>query len=204
MNLFDMLFGAMNDQASVDSLSERSGLTSAQVTKLLPLALPIIMKALTKNASSQAGATSLFNALGRHTSTKPMNLQIQHADQNDGNKILQHIFGGNYDSVVNDLSQQTGANQTQIQSALGSLAPALMSGLSAATTHASNQQASGINLSDGLDLSDLAGLFGAQQQAKPAGGILSALFGGKKPQATVSNAPDGSALLTALLSNMMK
>ncbi len=202
MNLFDMLLGAMNDQASVDSLSERSGLSSAQITKLLPLALPIIIKALTKNASSQAGATSLFNALGQHTSTKPMNIQIQNADKEDGNKILQHIFGNNYSNVMSDLSQQTGANQNQIQSALGTLAPALMSGLSAATSHASNQHSSGINLSDGLDLSDIAGLLGAgKPAAKPSGGILSQIFGGGKPQQTQSG-PDGTELLMSLLSLM--
>lgn len=196
MNLFDMLFGAMNDQASVDSLSERSGLTSAQITKLLPLALPIIIKALTKNASSKEGAASLSNALSQHTSTKPMNLQIQHADKEDGNKILQHILGDNYSNVVNDLSTQTGANQSQIQSALGSLAPALMSGLSAATSHANTQQAS-----NGFDLGDLVGMFGGSKPQASSGGFLSQLLGGGKPQQTQS-AMDGSALLSSLLSMM--
>lgn len=196
MNLTDMLFGAVSDQASVDSLSERSGLSGAQISKLLPLALPIIMKALTKNASSKEGAASLFSALGQHTSTKPVNIQIQNADTEDGNKILQHILGGNFSSVMSDLSQQTGADQSQVQNALGSLAPALMSGLSAATSHAGNQQ----QASGSFDLSGLAGLLGGGQ-AQQGGGLLSQLLGGGSSQQS-SGAADGSALLSSLLSMM--
>ena len=72
-------------------------------------------------------------------------------------------------------------SERDVSSALAGLAPALMSGLSAATNSISS--APKVDLSDGFDLSDLMGMFaGAQQaqqvQAQPSGGLLSGLLGG--------------------------
>ena len=104
MNLLEMLFSSMNNQNSVNSMSQKTGLSASQVSKLLILALPILLRALTKNASSRDGAKSLSEALGQHTSTDNMALQLQNADEEDGTKILGHILGGNLGNVVGALS----------------------------------------------------------------------------------------------------
>ena len=227
MNLLEMLFSSMNNQNSVNSMSQKTGLSASQVSKLLILALPILLRALTKNASSRDGAKSLSEALGQHTSTDNMALQLQNADEEDGTKILGHILGGNLGNVVGALSQQTGVQQNQVQSLLGLIAPALLSGLSAATNHAQQQNS--------YDMSGLLSLFGGQPQQQQSGGLLSQLFGapqqqqqtggllsqllgggqvqqqqqggflsqlfGAKPQQQVQQI-DGTALLQALLSLM--
>ena len=107
-----------------------------------------------------------------------MELQIQDADEADGTKILNHIFGNDKDQVYNFLSHQSGMNNNQVNSVLSSIAPAILSGLSAATTSASHQ----VNLSDGLDLSDLMGMFGGSQPQQQSGGLLGSLFGGGQQQ----------------------
>ena len=138
-----------------------------------------------------------------------MALQLQNADEEDGTKILGHILGGNLGNVVGALSQQTGVQQNQVQSLLGLIAPALLSGLSAATNHAQQQNS--------YDMSGLLSLFGGQPQQQQTGGLLSQLLGGgqvqqqqggflsqlfgAKPQQQVQQI-DGTALLQALLALM--
>lgn len=182
-----MLMSSMTDNSSVEALSKKSGGSSKAIKTLLLMAIPLIIRYMTKNAKeSQQGATSLLGALQQHTSTQPVTNQISNADAADGAAILGHVFGNDYNSVVQNLASQSGLTQTQASSVLQNLAPALMSGLSAATSSVSTQsQNSGFNLSDGLDLSDIAALMGGGQkpQQSSATSLLSSLMGGsQKPQ----------------------
>ncbi len=189
MNLLNMLTGAMKAKKVISSLSNASGGSSDQVSGLIDLAMPLLMQSLTSNASSQSGAQSLLGALSQHTNTASITDQIMSADTADGSAILGHIFGENEGQVVQSLSQDSGMNSDQVMSVLSSIAPALLSGLSAATQTAQTQQAANSGISaDSLDLSDLMGMLGGAapiEQSKPAGGM------------------DGTALL-GLLMNMMK
>ena len=197
MNLLNMLTNSMSTDESVKALSKRSGADGAQLGKLIALALPLLLQGLTNNASSQGGASSLLGALGQHTSTAPMASQIQNADLSDGSAILGHIFGGNLNNVTGQLSQQTGLTSQQVSSALSSMAPGVLSGLSAATQTAQSQQG-------GADLSGLMQLFGGQpaqqQQSAGLGSLLGSLLGGgQSQQQPQASGFDGSGLLNLLL-----
>lgn len=182
MDLLSMLMGSMTNDSSVEALTKKSGGSSKAIKTMLLLAIPLIIRYMTKNAKeSQQGATSLLGALQQHTSTQSMANQISNADAQDGAAILGHVFGNDYESVVSNLASQSGLSQSQASSVLQNLAPALMSGLSAATSSVSNQtQSSGFNLSDGLDLSDIASLMsgGQKPQQSSATSLLGSLFGG--------------------------
>ena len=104
MNLTNLLLNGMTGDASVKALQEKSGASGKQIRMLLMLAIPLLIKYLTNNASSQSGHTSLLNALTQHTNTEPIANQIANADQNDGNAIIGHILGGNNAGTVNQLS----------------------------------------------------------------------------------------------------
>lgn len=213
MNLLNMLTNSMTTDDSVKALSKRSGADGAQLGQLISLALPLLLQGMTNNASSQGGASSLLGALGQHTSTAPMASQIQNADLNDGSAILGHIFGGNLNNVTGQLSQQTGLTNQQVSSALSSMAPGVLSGLSAAAQTAQGQQQ--------VDLSGLTQLFGGQpaqqsqssgignllgsllgggqqSQSSGLGSLLGALMGGGQQQPQASGF-DGSSLLNLLL-----
>lgn len=175
MNLFDMLQGSMTTESSVNALSQKTGASNKQISMLIMLALPIIIKMMTKNASSQSGAQSLAGALLQHNSKREMADQISNADAEDGDKIMSHILGDNAPDIFGSLASQTGMSQDQVSTALGNMAPGLMSGVSAAAT-----QTSGVDLSDGLDLSDIMGMFGGSAGGHTGGGLgmLSSLMGG--------------------------
>lgn len=196
MNLLGILLKALLADGALNALAKKTGLSSRQLKKLLPLAVPLLLKFMTNNASSQDGAASLLSALTQHTSKKTMAEQIREADTVDGAKILGHILGSQQQSSILSLAGQSGMSEQQVSSALSGIAPALLSGLSAATAVGG---AGKVDLSDGLDLSDvMAMLGGAQPQAQSHTGLLGSLFG-KKPKEETNAAVNGTALLQALL-----
>ena len=222
MNLLSLLLKSLLTDSSISALAKKTGLNASSLKKLIPLAIPLLLKFLTKNASNESGALSLLGALSQHTNQKALSDQIDEADTEDGGKIINHIFGSESEDVTNQLALESGMSQRDVNSALAGIAPALMSGLSAATNSVSS--APKVDLSDGLDLSDLMGMFVGTQQAQQAqnqpsgGGLLSGLLGGNNagfgslfgslfgssaPQASQENDFNGTQLLS-LLSSMRR
>ena len=205
MNLLSVILKALLADGALKALAGKTGLNEKQLKKLLPLALPLLLKMLTRNASDKEGAVSLLGALTQHTSKKTMQQQIAEADTADGAKIIGHILGKEKDASLLTLSNQSGLSQQQVSSVLSSIAPALLSVLSAASGSAAGK----VDLSDGLDLSDIVAMLGGAKpepvQAKPqSGGLLGALFGRKKKQeqkAEQDAALNGATLLSLLLAN---
>ena len=187
MSLLNELVGAMTAADPVNDLSKKTGGSNAQISSLISSALPMLMQSMTNNASSPAGASSLLGALAQHTNTAPIAQQISNADQADGEKIIGHILGGNSASVMNSLAAQSGLNAGQVSSVLGSIAPALLSSMSAATLGKPQQKPQqakpAVDLSDGLDLKDVLGLLNQakpqqqQQAANPLASLLSSFLG---------------------------
>ena len=205
MNLLSVILKALLADGALKALAGKTGLNEKQLKKLLPLALPLLLKMLTRNASDKEGAVSLLGALTQHTSKKTMQQQIAEADTADGAKIIGHILGKEKDASLLTLSNQSGLSQQQVSSVLSGIAPALLSVLSAASGSAAGK----VDLSDGLDLSDIVAMLGGAKpgpvSAKPQGGsLLGALLGKKKKQkqkAEQDAALNGATLLSLLLAN---
>ena len=200
MDLLNMLMSTMNSSSARSALAGKTGASTDQISSLIKNALPTLLSGMTKNASSQEGAQSLFKALGQHTSTKSMADQITEADEADGAKIIGHILGGDQSNVVGALAKESKMDEGQVTKALGSMAPALLSGLSAATNNAGKKDDKG-----GFDLSGLLGMFGggddADDNASSGGGIgslLGSLFGGGKDDKEED--ASGNSLLSTLTS----
>jgi len=212
MDFLSLLTNSMTSQSSVNSISRKSGIDSSDITKLLIKAIPILIQQLSSNASSEQGAQSLLGALGQHTSTASIESQIANADTTDGSKILSHILGGNSSSVLGGLSSQTGLDESQVSGVLSNITPAMLSSLSATTTAASKVQKNkkkGIDLSDGLDMDELAQLFGGAQmssssKASSSGmedvlGSLMGMSGGTASSSRKKSSSSGMGMLDALM-----
>ena len=208
MDLLNMLLSSFTSDNSVNALSGKTGIDKSKITSLIMMALPLIILALTKNASSSNGASSLLGALTQHTSRDAIDRQIADADTADGEAILNHILGDDAASVTSGLAAQTGLTNEQVTGTLNNVAPAILSELSAATTQV--QKKGGVDLSDGLDFSDLMGMFSGiqsvQSQSSQGGGLLSGLvgtlFGGKqeeKPQVQQTSGASAMDLLSGLM-----
>ena len=213
MDFLSLLTNAMTSESSVNSISNKSGIDSSDITKLLIKAIPVLIAQLTSNASSEQGAQSLLGALGQHTSTASIESQIANADTVDGSKILSHILGGNSSSVLGGLSNQTGLDESQVSGVLSNITPAMLSSLSATTTAASKAQKNqkkGIDLSDGLDMDELAQLYGGAQTASASKGssagmddFLGSLMGmsgsGASSSKKTASKSSGMGMLDALM-----
>lgn len=194
MNLLAILLKTLLSKNTLSALAKKTGLTAAKLKKLIPLALPLLLKYLTSNASSQSGALSLLGALGQHNTAKALPEQIAEADTEDGSKILGHIFGKNAESEITALASESGLSGKEVNTALDSIAPVLMSSLNTAASSAKKK----VDLSNGLDLSEVMTLLGG---GSSGGSLLGGLFGGKKPTEK-DDGLNGNALLQSLLQLM--
>ena len=179
MNLLEMLGGSLTQKESVDNIAKKSKSSNAQILKLVALWLPLLMTYLTRNARKEGGTKSLANALGQHKDTNSLASQIKDADTEDGEKILKHILGDDEDQVTKNLAKQAGMDQSQVISALDAMLPGIMSGISSSASQAAKKQKSGVDLSDGIDLSDIMGMLGGSSASgKNSGMGLESLLGG--------------------------
>ena len=196
MNLLSVLLKVMLADAAVSALSGKTGLSSGALKKLLPLAIPLLLRYMTSNASTQSGALSLLGALTQHNAFRSMDEMFAEADEEDGGKIVKHILGDDSARAVQTLAAESGLSTDDVNRALGGLAPALLSMLSAATTSASNQSAA---QSGTLDLTDLLTMFGGASapasQQSIGSSLLGSLLGGSSSQQQSSS----MSLLDALL-----
>ena len=139
MNLLSVLLKVMLADAAISALSGKTGLSSGALKKLLPLAIPLLLRYMTSNASTQSGALSLLGALTQHNTARSMDKMFAEADEEDGGKIVKHILGDDSSRAVQTLAAESGLSPDDVTRGLGALAPALLAMLDAATTSASNQ-----------------------------------------------------------------
>ena len=139
MDLTNIL-GALTGNEAVGTIADKFNLESKQVSSVITAALPSLLGAMQKNASSQAGAASLAEALGYHAGNAGNIVNnLKGADLIDGSKILGHIFGGDLSSVINGISKKSGVASNAVNSILASIAPSLLALLG------KGQQSSGTN-----------------------------------------------------------
>ncbi|MBR2809509.1 MAG: DUF937 domain-containing protein [Erysipelotrichaceae bacterium] len=197
MNLLDLLASTMGSESTLETLSKKTGVSSKDTSSLLSSALPLLLNYMTNNASTTDGAKSLLGALTQHTSNKPVSQQVKDADEQDGLKILAHIFGKDNDKIVASLAKETGISSAKVSQTLASMAPALLSTLSASTTAATTTSS---NKKDDFDLSDLLGMFGGSSSSSNTsslgnlGSMLSLLGGGNSSSSNSSTSSLGSLM----------
>lgn len=145
-------FDEIMRQVPVSQLASQWGVDESEVTQAAQNALPALLGGLHANAQDPAGANSIVSALSQHQGQVS---SLDDVDENDGQKIVGNIFGGNANQVVNQLGGLGGTSSSMVSKLLPILAPIVMSWLA--------QKMSG---SGGL------------------GGMLGGAMGGQSPQAS--------------------
>ena len=100
---------------------------------VLSLALPVLMTAMKRNASSPEGAQGLLNAItNKHDGSILSNLTglfgggVDDNITNDGSKILGHVLGNKQDNVEKAISLKSGIDANSVAQILKVAAPILM------------------------------------------------------------------------------
>src|SRR6056297_401969 len=125
------LFGMLMNKDNLENLGGSVGANKEQVQKLINLGMPTFMKALDRNAQSESGAQSLYNALQQHQEddVEELTRNLNQVDTTDGSKILDHVFQDKQERVQKNLAKQTNMQQSQVSTILSQLAPLVLGAL---------------------------------------------------------------------------
>lgn len=156
------LFGMLTNSSMLEKLGGTVGADKNQVQKLVNLGMPTLLKAMDRNAQSENGAQSLYNALQKHQddNVEDWAQNLDKVDTTDGSKILNHIFQDKQERVQTNLAKQTHMESNQVSTLLSQLAPLLMGTL--------GQQ----QKQQGVDVSGLSNLLGGAAEQTGGSGIM--------------------------------
>lgn len=140
----------------ISGVAGSTGQDQAKTSGLLSMALPVLMKAMERNASTPQGAEGLMGAIsGQHNGGILDNLGglfnggVDDSVKQDGSNILGHILGNKQAGVEQVLGQKAGMDSGAVGDVLKVAAPILMGVL--------GKQASQNNVSSAGDISGLLG-----------------------------------------------
>jgi len=171
--LLDLLNSPMGKQL-ISGVAGQTGQSTDQTGSVLSMALPVLMGAMKKNASTPEGAQGLMSALsGKHSGGILDNLGglfgggVDESVMNDGAGILGHVLGSKQPQVENALSSKSGMDAGTISTILKVAAPLLMGYL--------GKQTQQNNVSDANGLGSLLG------------GLMGGNDGGQKQQSLIES-----------------
>ena len=134
MNNFVDLLTQQLGGSTAEKLSTQLKATPTQTQQGLEQFLPIMVEAMSRNAQSESGAASLFNAAKKdHDGNILDNLGDVLGNRNlsgTGSGILRHVLGGKNDKVAEFISKSTGMSASQAINLMQLAAPLVMGMLS--------------------------------------------------------------------------
>jgi len=159
--LLDLLNSPMGKQL-ISGVAGQTGQPENKTADVLSMAMPLLLGAMKKNASTPQGAEGLMNALSsKHDGSLLNNLGglfsggVDQSVMQDGAGILGHVFGGKQTNVENALSQKSGLDSSAVADILKIAAPLVMAYLGKEKAQNNTNNASGLN-------SLLGGMLGGQ------------------------------------------
>ena len=139
----------------VSGVAGSTGQDTDKTNSVLTMALPVLMKAMQRNASSSEGAEGLMSALNKHDGGILDNLGdlfnggVNSDVLQDGSKILGHVLGNKQQGVEQVIGQKAGIDTNAVANILKTAAPILLGLL--------GKQKRETNVSNAGDLGDLLG-----------------------------------------------
>ena len=166
--LLDLL-GSDLGKTIISGVSGSTGASENKTSDLLSMALPVLMGAMQKNASTPEGAAGLLGAVtGKHNGGILDNLGglfqggVDKEVEDDGANILGHILGGKQAGVESALSKKSGLDMGTVAQILKVAAPILMGVVGKQVNQSNVKDSNGIgNVLGGL----LGGGSGSKQQS---------------------------------------
>jgi hypothetical protein len=130
--LLDLLNSPIGKQL-INGTAQQTGQPEDKTAQVLSMALPVLMGAMKRNASTPGGAQGLYNALNsKHDGSILDNLGglfsggVNKEVVEDGEGILGHILGPKKPQVENALSSRTGLDSGSVAQILKIAAPILL------------------------------------------------------------------------------
>ena len=170
---------------NIDQIQNSLGAgNKSEIVSAATMALPAMLEALNKNTKTKEGAQSLSDALDKdHDGTKLNDVasMISNYKNEDGQGILNHLFGSNKDNVVNAVSGGSGLDKSSTLDLMSMLAPFLLEYLG------KNKKEQNL---DAQGVSDLTSMFSVMLKSsnKDLMGTITGLLDGNKDGNIVDDA----------------
>ncbi len=131
--LLDGLLGNLMQGDATEKMAGKLGIESSQAKSALAGAVPILMQALNRNASTPEGASALENALKKdHSEGNVLDNLTGYLDNpktSEGSKILDHILGDKRSNVEKHIGATSGLASDKVSGLLSMVAPLIMNSL---------------------------------------------------------------------------
>jgi hypothetical protein len=118
------------DSNSIAQMSSAIGIKDESTQAAIGLALPVLLGALSRNTSTDEGAESLTNALGRdHDGTILQDVSGNITRQevmDNGSAIIGHVLGQQEKGVENSIGRSTGIDPQNVAMLMSMLAPVVL------------------------------------------------------------------------------
>lgn len=162
--MLNELFSQLIGSGTLSQISGALGTDDNTARNAMQTALPVLVGAAARQASTPEGAGTLMGMLDNNRDGNVLDdlagfLGQPQAASAVGNPMLDLLFGGQRSQVETGLSNSTGLNTGQIGSLLMMLAPIVLGFLGK------------MKQEQGLDIGGLAGLLGQQTQQMEQGGL---------------------------------
>ncbi|SRX73575.1 DUF937 domain-containing protein [Aequorivita antarctica] len=130
--ILDLLNSDLGKQI-IGGISQETNQPADKTASVVSMAMPILLGAMKRNASSEGGAANLMNALNnKHDGSILDNLGglfgggVNEDVKQDGLGILGHVLGGSQNNAVQALSQKSGLDTNSVMQILQVAAPILL------------------------------------------------------------------------------
>jgi hypothetical protein len=167
-------------QIPMDQIAGMLGTDEPTARAAVEAAVPTLLAGMHNNAQAPDGAASLESALGQHQDGLiDGGVDVGQVDTADGEKIVNHVFGGQQDQVASQLAgtgQLGAAGSDLVRKLLPILAPIVMSYL-AKKFLGGNQAGAGSQTEAGAQAD--SGQGGGMDLGGVLGGILGGMVGGQ-------------------------
>ncbi|HLV69179.1 MAG TPA: DUF937 domain-containing protein [Xanthomarina sp.] len=148
--ILDLLNSDMG-KTIIKGVAGQTNQPESKANDVLTMALPVLMQAMKRNASSPQGAEGLLNALNsKHDGSILNNLGslfeggVDSQVMADGGNILNHVLGAKQQHVENAIGAKAGVDSNSVANILKVAAPILMGMLGKQTRENNVNSASGI------------------------------------------------------------
>lgn len=139
------LAGTLLSSDSVDGVSERTGSSGSDVSKVLAKALPALLDGANDQAKGKKSSKGFASALSDHAKDDTSNLSkfLGNVDMEDGAKIIDHLLGSKEEDKVDEIAEEAGVEKADVLSILSAAAPLLLSLLGQQTEKEDKKEAVG-------------------------------------------------------------
>mgnify|MGYP005990168747 CR=1 FL=1 len=116
----------------ISGVAGSTGQDTNKTSSVLTMALPVLMKAMQRNSTTQQGAEGLMGALNKHDGSILDNLGglfnggVNADVLQDGGNILKHVLGNKQQGVEKIIGQKAGIDAGSVANILKTAAPILM------------------------------------------------------------------------------